>query len=492
MSGLENIRGSERPTFADDVKDIVSAFAIRWRLILLCALAFLAVGIGYVWVAAPGYTSSVEIFIDPRERKLTDSDVAPSGMGSSSQGADSALVDSQVSILSSRSVFSRLIEREGLEADPQFGGASSGGLRQLVLFLPKLLIYGPNAGNYGQMTPFERALDKLERVVTIKRLGQTYVLSVSVTTTSPQLSARIANALADVYLVEGQRAGDNTALEAATSMEARLTELQAKSAQSQQAVEEYRKQQGLIGAQGVLADERQLSDLTAQLVAASVATKAARAALDETRQNGVQASSSALSSDIAAQLRVQLDRALAEENVLAGTYGARHPRLVQARETRVSLQRALEAELGRVTKRASSDYQKALQTENALKAMLGQYEERIAGSNLASVKLRELDEVAARDRALYDSFATRAKQAREQVALPTTTARIISKAEPASRPSEPKVPLVLVISLFLGGILGMGVAWMQHLFGTGKNRDISRDPAPLEGPQVARYPRAAE
>lgn len=487
MPGPGKSRHFDDATLAGDLRAVADAFVSRWRLIMFSVIAFVALGLVYIWLATPAYTSSVDIFIDPRERGLTDSDITPTGMGSSSQGADSALVDSQVSILNSRSVFTTLIERENLETDPQFGGAKPNELRELILYLPKMLVYGPNAEIYAQMSPFDRALDRLRRAVEIKRVGQTYVLNVSVTTPSAQQSARIANTLAEIYLAEGQQAGDASALESAQSMEARLAELQRQSAASQRAVEDYRREQGLIGSQGALTDERQLSDLTSQLVSASVATKTARAALDEVRRDGALASTSSLSSDIAAQLRMQLDRAASDENVLAATYGDRHPRLVQARETRLSLQRALDAELRRITKRADSDYKKAVQTEKSLQALLARYEERLAISNVASVKLRELEEVAARDRSLYDSFATRARQAREQVALPTTTARIISAAQPASRPSEPKAAAVLAISVFLGLVAGFGTAWVLHLLS-----DPRRTYANVDFSTIEQFRRAAE
>lgn len=450
------------PTLADDIRLLFEAFSMRWRLIAAITAAFLLLGIGYLWVASPAYTSGVDIFVDPRERKLVDLGGAPSGMGSSSQGADNALVQSQVAILKSRAVLSALIEREGLLEDSSFGAAASGGFGAVVKDAIKALIYGPNVGSYGQMSPLDRTMDKLSRAIDIERVGQTYVLNVAVTTGSPEQSARLANAIAEIYIADGQNAVDSSALEAAQSLEARLAELRAVSEASQRAVEDYRSANGLIGAQGVLVDEQQLAELTARVTAAAVTTEQTRAALDEIRRAGANAES-ILSSDIASQLRMRLDQARSEEQVLAGIYGQRHPRLAQARETRVSAERALNAELSRIRDRAESDHKRAVETERSLKALLDQYQARRAGSNSASVKLRELQQVAEQDRAMFEALAMRAKQAREQVALPSTTARIISMAEPASQPSEPRMRIVLAVSLFLGLVFGFGTAWLMHL-----------------------------
>lgn len=459
-------------SFANDLRTLVQAFTCRWKLIASIMLASLFVGLVFVWMSKPSYTAGVDIFVDPRERNLANLDVVPTGLGSSSQGADAALLESQIAILGSRPLLGRLIEKENLTSNPQFAGGGSGGL---IRTLGKTLIYGPNAGDYGAVSPFDAALQKLQKSIEIKRVNQTYVLNITVTTGSASLSAELANALAQLYLEDGQSTINNSALEAARGLENRLDDLRKASEASQRAVEAYRSQNNLIGTQGGLTDEQQLTNLNTQLATASIATRAAKAALDEVRNAGATTANPLLSSDLATQLRIQLDQARSQEAVLAGTYGARHPRLTQARQNREALEQALKAELGRVFARAQSEYNRAAETEQSLKTLIAQSEQRVAGSNSASVKLRELEQAAARDRSLYDTFATRAKQAREQIALPATTARIIAPAEPPSRPASPKVGMIFAACLFLGTVAGFGLAWLLYLInGAPTSRPRSR------------------
>ena len=455
---------TEPATLSDDLRGLISVYARRWRLILTTIVFFLVLGVGYIWLATPQYMSSVDIFIDPRERNLLNLGVAPSGLGSSSQGADTALVESQISILESRWVLDRLIRQENLETNAEFGAATSEGLSALLRSWAKTIVYGPNVQSYDSMSPFDRALLKLDKSLKVKRVGQTYVINVAMTTRSPDLSSRLANALAQIYLDEGQNAGDTSAVESARSLEARFAELKQASDESQRQVEAYRNAQGLISSQGVLFDERKLADLSTQVMTATIATKAAKSALDEITRSAQSAGNFVLSTDVGGQLRLQLDRAISDEQALIRTYGERHPRLADARERRQSVEAAFAAEIGRARARAQSDFEKASDTEKSLKALLAEAESRVNTTNSASVKLRQLEEIAERDRTLYETFATRAQKARAQVSLPTTTARIISQAEPASRPSEPRVPIVLGVALFLGVLAGFGLAWLLHLF----------------------------
>jgi uncharacterized protein involved in exopolysaccharide biosynthesis len=457
-SEVVGIRSGE-PGLADDLRTLFRAFSCRWRLIASIVAISLLLGLAVVWVSAPAYTSSVDIFVDPRERNLVDLGVTPTGLGSSSQGADAALVESQIAILGSRAVLGALIEREKLELDPEFNGDSSG-VAATVRGAVRAFLYGPNAGDYGHATRFDRALAKLERVVKVRRVSQTYVLNISVTTGSPTRSARLANALAAIYLTEGQTAADDSARESAQSLGARLAELRSESERSQRAVEDYRRDNGLIGVQGMLADERRTAELSAQAVAASVATDSARVALEGLRRGDT----GAVVSEIATRLRIQIEQARLEEQAIAGTFGARHPRLAPARDARVSLERALDAEIARILARAETDHRNAVTRQASLEAMLAESESRLAQSNAASVRLRELVQIAERNRALYEAFATKAQKAREQVSLPTTTARILSVAEPASVPSEPRIVVVFGVCLFLGVVVGLGAAWLMWLF----------------------------
>jgi len=419
---------------------------------------FVLCGLAFVWMSPKVYTSSASVFIDPRTRSLVDFGIAPTGMGSSSQGADGSLVDSQLAIITSQSVLGKLVEREGLDRDPLFVSDKAGlidGLRRRV----GTLLYGDTTKPVDDSTSYNRALTALQKAVTVKRVDNTYVLDIGVTTVSPQRSAELANALADLYLSDGQTVVDDSARQSATSLEKRLAELGQTSEASQRAVEDYRQQHHLVDSEGVLIAERQLTELSSQLVSASVAAEAARSTLDVLRSNGAAASTSPQ----AQQLRTALEQAKAEEQVLAATFGPRHPRLVRAQLNRQSLQASLDAEMARLIASAEADLQNAEHRKASLEQMMTDAQDTLSQSKTASVKLRELEETARQNRELFDSFATKAKQAREQVSLPTTTARIISPAQPADRPSGPRSTIILAASAFVGAVVGFGIAWLLYL-----------------------------
>lgn len=469
-----------RPSLKQDLEIVGRALGSRWRMISLIVALAIFVGIGYMWQAQPSYKSTVDILIDPRPRTVVGLDVVPTGLGSSSLGSDSGLVDSQVQLLSSRTLLTTVIQKQGLEKQSVAPKASLGGG---ITGMLKSLLYGPNRADFEGATSFDRALSQLQSALKIERVGNTYVLRVTVTSSSPQQAADIANSIAATYVEQGQDAVSEETRQTADALQARLAQLKAGSDQAQQDLEKYRRDNGLLDAQGVTVDEQQLRDLNDQVTKASVDVETARARLAEVdRLKGLPASAltstNVMTSPTAEALRAQLDTAIAEESSLAGIYGRYHPTLILARQKRAALERALLQEFTRIQGRAASDYQAALDGQRRLKALFTQYEQNRAESNEAGIRLKELQAAADVARTLYSSFAQRAAQAREQIDLPTNTARVISSAEPSSQPSDPRLPIVLGTAAAAGLMLGVGLAWLLYLLETSLSRPPRGAPQP--------------
>lgn len=474
-----------RPNLKHDLEVVALALGSRWRMIAVVVVLSICCGVAYMWQAQPSYKSTVDILIDPRPRTVVGLDVVPTGLGSSSLGSDSGLVDSQVQLLSSRTLLTTVIQKQGLEVQTAAPHASlSGGLSGLL----KTLLYGPNRTDYEGATSFDRALSQLQSSLKIERLGNTYVLRVTVTSDSPQRAADVANSIAATYVEQGQDAVDQETRQTADALDARLTQLKASSDQAEQALEKYRRDNGLLDAQGVTVDEQQLRDLNDQVTKASVDAETARARMAEIdRLKGLPASALAatnvMTSPTAEALRAQLDTAMADETSLAAIYGKQHPTLILARQKRAALERALLQEFSRIQGRAASDYQAALDGQQRLKALFTQYEQNRADSNEAAIRLKELQGAADVARTLYTSFSQRAAQAREQIDLPTNTARVISTAEPSSQPSDPRLPVVLGTAAAAGLMLGIGLAWLLYLLGvpTARSRHDAPHPSAPRG-----------
>lgn len=455
----------ETDDLRSDLQMIFYALWSRKLTIVMVTFLCLLAAIIYVRAATPLYTSVTEIFIDPRKKELTGGEVIPSGLGSSALGADTALMESQVAIMVSESVTGGLIRELLLDKDPEFIGNATPSLTDVGVTIIRSIIYG-DASAY-ERSDYEKAKRKLGKRVRIKRVGNTYVVQIQSRAAEPQKAADIANGLAQMYISESRRHSQDSTLTAAYDIDSRLGGL-AKAAQfAAQAVEDYRRDNGLIGAQNMLVVEQQLSNINNQLSQAQSEVKNAKSQLDEARvasANPTVANLGVLQSTLSNGLLSSLADLSAQEATLKTSLLSNHPRMLSLREQLRSIEGALQSELRRVLSRYETAYNVAKQNEVALNAQLLALQSEAATSNSDSVRLRELEREATLSRGVYENFLTRSKQVNVEVGLQSDNTRIVSVAYPASRPTHPKAKIVLPAAMAGGLILGLVIAWFFHVF----------------------------
>ena len=260
----------------------------------------------------------------------------------------------------------------------------------------------------------------------------------------------------EFYVSENSSAAASSTLETAATLQSRLDQLRATAETASQKVETYRRENGLIGAQDLLVVEQQLRDVNDELGKARVEKEGALAKLRQVQlamAAGTPLQPAAIDlveSPVLAQLQVRMAEVEARQAELRATVLARHPSYTEITENKAALKTSIAGEYKRIVDRLGAVHKAAIEKERALELQLGSLETKTAQSNAASVRLRELERDAQASRSVYETFLKRSKEAWEQVDLPHSTARIISKAYPSSRPAYPQVPLLLLAAAALG------------------------------------------
>lgn len=460
------------PDFISDMRTLWDALMARRMMVAVCAAGALLLGMAYVWMATPTYTSTAEVLIDPRQRAVFEQEIIQSGMGQSSLGADTFLLDSQVEVILSQSILRRLIDDLDLVNDPDLG-AGGGGLGKLVQFV----LRGPRA-NVQAMSPEDRVMETLLENLEVWRKGNTYVLAVSMKSENPVTSAVIANALTELYMQEINSYTRAKITDVEELLGGRLAELRETALSSMSRVEAYRAEHGLLSAERMTVVEQQLRDLNQQLSLVATATNAARARWEEVAKlNGqpVEAllGSGALDSPLLNTLREQYSSLSAREASLSATLGTRHPSLQAVRDSKASVRADMNREVARLVSQHRVEYDVAVANEETIRSQIAALETAMASSNQASVTLRDLEREAESDAAIYQQFLTRSKDAREQVNVPSEAVRVISRAHPEFKPTWPKPILVLAAGLVVGLGGGICLALLLHLFGASPRRAVA-------------------
>jgi polysaccharide biosynthesis transport protein len=459
----------ERHDDESELRRTLDVFLRRKRLIMTTASAVLLMMIAFIWITKPLYSSVAEILIDPRNKRTLDSEIAPTGLGSSALGGDTLLLDSQIEVIRSQSVIKRIVEVERLMSDPEFGGSDLWAPLALAQEFFGSMAYGPRGFGIAPLSPYDKAVKKLNKRLKVERKRNTYVVEISTLSENPEKAARIANRIVEFYVSENSSAAASSTLETAATLQSRLDQLRATAETAAQKVETYRRENGLIGTQDLLVVEQQLRDVNDELSKARVEKEGALARLRQVQlamAAGTPLQPAAIDlveSPVLAQLQVRMAEVEARQAELRATVLSRHPSYTEITENKAALKTSIAAEYKRIVDRLGAVHKAAIEKERALELQVGALETRTAQSNAASVRLRELERDAQASRSVYETYLKRSKEAWEQVDLPHSTARIISKAYPSSRPAYPQVPLLLLAAAALGLILGLALAWLMHL-----------------------------
>jgi uncharacterized protein involved in exopolysaccharide biosynthesis/Mrp family chromosome partitioning ATPase len=441
-----------------DLRDLTAVLRRRRPWIVWPIVVCLVAALGYALTTPARYTATTQILLDPLGLRVLQNDLTTRP---STGDTSLAEAESQLQVVASAGVLTAVVEREKLQDDPEFGEAPRGLVSLITgLFLPS--------------APENRTLKAVRilqtRVIT-RRPDKTFVIDVSVWSEDGAKAARIANAIAAVYLEQETAAKGDAAKRTNAALVGRLAELRDRVTKSAHRVEDYKAQHRIIGASGQLVNEQQLSELNNQLTLARTRTAEQRARFEDIQRlqrNRLEpdAVAEALQSPAITALRSQYAEAKQAEANARAVLGPRHPTVTAAAAQVAQNRRLIEEEVARVARTVGSEYERARANEQALERNLETLKNDAVSTNQAIVRLRELEREAESNRAIYAAFLNRAKEIGEQEGVDNTNSRVITRAAPPPNKSWPPRMLIVAGSLVLGSILGVGLALVREQFDT--------------------------
>lgn len=403
----------------------------RWKTIAATTALVTCLGLAYAFLARPQFTAATSIFVDPRNRASFQ--IEQTGTGA---GYDPNLVDSQIVLIESEAVLQRVIEAEKLLDDAEF-------------------TRGPGNAAFN-------VLRNLKEAVKVKRPDRTYVVEIQVRTQEAAKSARIANAIARAYLSDGRDSKSETANREQNWLETHIRNLQSRLKEAEARVEAYKVENKILGVEGKLVGEQQLSELNRGIVEAQRKASEARAVLDQVeilKKNGKLADTTleALKSPTIERLRGQMAEITRLEANARTTLGPRHPAAIEVREQLVETRRLISEELARIAEGARSNFAVAKGNVTGLERQLDALKRDATGINRTLLRLRELERAVDAQKAVYEKFL-RDKEQIARLSVDTPAGRVIAPAIAPQIRSFPNRPLILALAMAAGLFLGVGLA----------------------------------
>ncbi len=426
----------------------------------------------YVGQATPSYSASAKILVGVPKQNVVNVEEVLQGIRT-----DRSTIESEIEVIRSRSLAEKVVDKLGLVDEPAYNGRLRPPRRSLLSLLNPLswipgqwraALVGRNAASAAPVSEEESARRTRRAVasavmgsVTARIRGRSRVIALASRSTDPELAAAVVNALADLYLVEQLERKFEATQRANDWLNTRVDELREQAEASELAVEDYRRQHGLIQSNDTTVTEQQISGATNQLIAARAKTAEAEARLRQIRSlldsGRVESASDVLESPVVQKLREQETDVARQAAEMSTVYGAQHPDMINVRAELEEVRGKLEAEVGKIVRSLENELEVARFRELSLEGDLERLKDDTERLNAARGRLRVLEREAAANRTLFDTFLSRWRETGSQDEIQYADARILSRASVPRAPSSPRtfqiLGAALTFSLFLGIVL---------------------------------------
>src|SRR5438874_1831717 len=418
----------------------------RSWIIVPTVLALVA-SLAAVNMITPRYKSEARILIDGRENVF----LRPNGERNEERTSlDAEAVTSQVQLVQSRDLAREIIKKNKLAERPEFDPVLQG-------FSPlksMLALVGIGRDSLS-LTPEERVLEAYYDRFTAYAVDKSRVIVIEFQSRDPELAARVANSIAEGYLVLQQDARQQQAKSAGQWLSGEIERLRKKVAEDESRVEDFRSKSSLfVGTNNTTLSNQQMGEINTQLNNAralkSDAESKARLIRGMLQSGKPIEASEVLNSELVRRLSEQLVTLRAQLAEQSSTLLDGHPRIKELRAQLADLDRQLRDEAGKISRSLDNDARIAGGRVEGLSASLEQLKKQASSSNGQDVQLRALEREAKAQRDLLESYLARYREAttRENIDTAPADGRIISRAIVSNTPAYPKkLPIVLIATL---------------------------------------------
>jgi uncharacterized protein involved in exopolysaccharide biosynthesis len=239
-----------------DPREAINFVWRQWRFISGVTALALLISALYIARQTPLYTASAELLLDPQREKITGQDPILTDVA-----LDLPTIESQIAVIRSTSLLRRVVVKERLLNDPEFGAGPAIAGGSLLASIREFFSHSspPSPTRRSNDTSADddateiapdlmQTIQNLAGVVGVTRAGQALVLNVAITSADPPKAARLANAVADAYVVDKLEARFEAAKRASAWLSDRLVELGKQLRDSEEAVARFRADNNLVAA----------------------------------------------------------------------------------------------------------------------------------------------------------------------------------------------------------------------------------------------------
>lgn len=405
---------------------------LRARIGLLLAVvgATVATALAVSLIMSPSYLATSTVIIDAKSRDPV------TGMSFPQQLLD-AYIATQVDIIASPHVAGKVIDHLRLADTPKMKEA-----------------FKEDTGGKGDIRDWlaARLLDRLE----VLPASKSNSIAITYKASDPENAAKMANAFAAAYIDANMELRQDPAKRVSSWYQTEIQQLRADLEKVQGQLSSYQRERGLVASDERLdVETARLNELSSQLVNAQSQTYDTAS-----RQSQSFNAAEVMNSSVVQQLRTELAKSEVQLAQADATLGKNHPTRLKLKADVDALRSRLHAEMGNAGMVVSGGAAAAKQREAALRAAVDKQKAYVLEIKSQRDELSLLMRDVENAQRVYDAALQRFGQVRLEARNNQTDISILNTARPPIEADSPKVLLNVVLAVFLGGMLALGLAFL--------------------------------
>ena len=449
--------------------------AVLRRKIAIAAILAVCVALGIIitLLMTPYFTSTSRIEISREQDNVTNVKgvASPDGVGQNLE-----FYQTQYSLLESRSLAERVVRARNLASKDEFFAIFGVDPNDLGI-----LSEAPKAQSAAQRNErLKLAVDLLQQHVSVSPIRGSSLVDINFESPSPGLSAEIANAWIEQFIASNLDRRFNSTADARKFLEEQLAELKQKLEDSERSLSGYADNKEIITlsseqtADGKTVSQKTLASANLEALNVELAQAIADRIVAESEARQRSGNKNALANGTLNSLREERAKAQAEYAKLMVQFEPEYP-AAKAIESQISaLNRSISAEEARSRTGTSARYSEAVEREQKLRVQVNRLKRQFSGERRDSIQYNIFQREVDTNRQLYDGLLQRYKEI-GVAGVGSNNISVVDRAQPAERPSSPK----LLLNVALAMLAGLGLA-AAYVFVMEQIDQTVKDPADLK------------
>lgn len=314
-------------------------------------------------------------------------------------------------------------------------------------------------GGAGQLADW--LANSIQRGLDVRPSRESNVINVNYTGTDPEFAAALANAYAQAYINVNLDLRLAPARQYATFFEDQTKAARAKLESAQKALSDYQQANGITSVdEKVDFETAKLNETSSQLTAVQGLTTDSQSKRQSSKADTV---AEVMQSPLINGLKADIARLEAKLTESSGNLGKNHPQTQRSMAELATLKTQLDQETRKITSSIETTYQVSKQREQQLQGALAGQKSRVLLLNKQRDELNVLRRDIESAQRTFEAVSQRASQTNIESQTTQTNIAVLNPASAPPAPSKPKVFLNILVSIFLGTLLGIGMALMLEL-----------------------------